>query len=380
MQTIEEASRPSLVTQAALPLLLAVLLTLAACSGGAKDGGKKDSEKGDEEPPIVPVEVVSVERGDVYAVYTGTAALETDADALVVAKVGGEVREILVEEGDKVAANQVMARLDGDRLRLEMERAQANLRKLEQEYQRNVQLHEKGLVSAGAFEDIKYELESLRAAYRLARLEYSYTEILAPIDGVVAERFIKVGNTISPNDPVFHVTDMDPLIAYVHVPEREFRRLSAGQPAELVVDAIPGAPFAARIQRISPVVDAQTGTFKITMEVPDPTGRLKPGMFGRFNIVWDAREDTLLIPRVAVLDEETEQSVFVVEDGVAQRRTVRLGYPKGGSIEVVDGLTGNEEIVVIGQNGLKDGAKVEVIRRGPAVAEPPAEAPPATDG
>jgi len=115
------------------------------------------------------------------------------------------------------------------------------------------------------------------------------------------------------------------------------------------------------------------------MEVPDPTGRLKPGMFGRFNIVWDAREDTLLIPRVAVLDEETEQSVFVVEDGVAQRRTVRLGYPKGGSIEVVDGLTGNEEIVVIGQTGLKDGAKVEVIRRGPAAAEPPAEAPPATD-
>ena len=327
------------------------------------------------------MEVTPLERGDVYAVYTGTAALETDADALVVAKVGGEVRQLLVEEGDKVEANQIMARLDGDRLRLEMERARANLRKLQQEYERNVQLHEKGLVSAGAFEDIKYELESLRAAYELARLEYSYTEIRAPIEGVVAERFIKVGNTISPNDQVFHVSDMDPLIAYVHVPEREFRRLSPGQPAQLVVDAIPSVTFEARIQRISPVVDAETGTFKITMEVPDPSDRLKPGMFGRFNIVWDARQDTLLVPRVAVLDEETERSVFVVEGDQAHRRSVRLGYPKGDRIEVLEGLTGEEQIVIIGQTGLKDGAKVEVIRRGqPAPGEEVAEADPASEG
>jgi membrane fusion protein (multidrug efflux system) len=363
----------------ALTALVMLALAATGCGGGKKQAG---AAKGDEEEtPAVPVEVASLERGDVYAVYTGTAALETDADALVVAKVGGEVRQLLVEEGDKVEANQIMARLDGDRLRLEMERARANLRKLQQEYERNVQLHEKGLVSVGAFEDIKYELESLRAAYELARLEYSYTEIRAPIEGVVAERFIKLGNTISPNDQVFHVSDMDPLIAYVHVPEREFRRLSPGQPAQLVVDAIPSITFEARIQRISPVVDAETGTFKITMEVPDPSERLKPGMFGRFSIVWDAREDTLLVPRVAVLDMETEQSVFVVEGDLAHRRNVRLGYPKGDRIEVLEGLTGDEQLVVIGQTGLKDGAKVEVIRRGqPVPSEEVAEADPGSEG
>ena len=363
----------------ALTALVMLALAATGCGGGKKQAG---AAKGDEEEtPAVPVEVASLERGDVYAVYTGTAALESDADALVVAKVGGEVRQLLVEEGDKVEANQIMARLDGDRLRLEMERARANLRKLQQEYERNVQLHEKGLVSAGAFEDIKYELESLRAAYELARLEYSYTEIRAPIEGVVAERFIKLGNTISPNDQVFHVSDMDPLIAYVHVPEREFRRLSPGQPAQLVVDAIPSITFEARIQRISPVVDAETGTFKITMEVPDPSERLKPGMFGRFSIVWDAREDTLLVPRVAVLDMETEQSVFVVEGDLAHRRNVRLGYPKGDRIEVLEGLAGDEQLVVIGQTGLKDGAKVEVIRRGqPVPSEEVAEADPGSEG
>ncbi|HRP88154.1 MAG TPA: biotin/lipoyl-binding protein, partial [Gammaproteobacteria bacterium] len=117
-----------------LPVLLTALL-LVGCKGGDAPPEAAAQEK--ESAPI-PVEVADLERGDVFAVYTGTASLETDADALVVAKVAGEVVEILAEEGDRVKEGQVLARLDGDRLRLEMERARANLRKLEQEYNRSV--------------------------------------------------------------------------------------------------------------------------------------------------------------------------------------------------------------------------------------------------
>lgn len=333
---------------------------LAACGGDAKS----DAKSGDgEDAAGVPVEVTGLTRGDVFALYTGTASLETDSDALVVAKVAGEVVEILVEEGDRVKEGQLLARLDGDRLRLEMERALANVRKLEQEYDRSVQLFERGLVSSGAFEDQKYELDALRANYRLAQLEYSYTQIRAPIPGVVSRRFIRVGNTIAVNEPVFQVTELDPLIAYIHIPEREFRRLEPGQGAELTLDAIQGQVFRARVQRISPVVDPATGTFKVTMEVPDQGGRLKPGMFGRFNIVWDAREDVLLAPRAAIVDDDVSESVFVVADGKAERRPVRTGYARGTQIEIVEGLAGDEEIVVTGQSGLKDGARVEVVRR-----------------
>lgn len=348
----------SLVRAAWLPLLVAALL-LAGCKGDsdASADGEEDAA------PAVPVEVAALQRGDVFAVYTGTASLETDADALVVAKVGGEVVEIMAEEGERVEEGQVLARLDGDRLRLEMERHRANLRKREQEYNRNVQLFERGLVSSGAFEDLKYELDALRAVYRLAELEYSYTEIRAPIDGVVARRYIRTGNTISVNEPAFRVTELDPLIAYVHIPEREFRRLEPGQPAELSVDAISGQRFEAHVQRISPVVDPATGTFKVTMEVPDQGGRLKPGMFGRFNIVWDKRQDVLLVPRVAIVDDDASESVFIVTDGKAERRPIRTGYVNGAQVEVVSGLSGSEEVVVIGQAGLRDGALVEVVRR-----------------
>ncbi len=337
---------------------LASALLLGGCGGNGEETAAEEADS-----PGIPVEVVSPERGDVFALYTGTASLETDADALVAAKVGGEVVELLVEEGDRVKAGDVLARLDGDRLRLEMQRAQANLRKLEQEYDRSVQLFERGLVSSGAFEDLKYELASLRAVYRLSELEYGYTRIRAPIDGVVAHRHLRLGNTITANEPAFRVTALDPLIAYIHIPEREFRRLEPGQEAELALDAIPGQVFEAFIKRISPVVDPATGTFKVTMEVPADDPRLKPGMFGRFNIIWDAREDVLLVPRVAVVDDDVSDSVFVVVDGSAERRAVRTGYTRGPQVEIVDGLEGDEEVVIVGQTGLRDQAKVEIVRR-----------------
>jgi membrane fusion protein (multidrug efflux system) len=358
-----------------------LLIGLGGCqpAGDASDpAASAEAGEDDEEAAPVPVEVDGAVRDEVVAIYTGTAALETDEDAMVVAKVSGEVESISVEEGDTVRAGQVLARLDGDRLRLEMERARANLAKLEQEYKRNTQLKERGLVSATAFEDIKYEMDALRAAFNLARLEVSYTEIKAPVDGVVAQRFIKVGNTLAVNDPVFHITGLDPLIAYLHVPEKEFRKLAAGQSAEVRVDAIPDKGFAGVIERISPVVDPQTGTFKVTLNVTDPSGRLKPGMFGRFNVVYDRREDTLLVPRVAMVDDESEHALFVVENGKAVRRQVRTGYPQGDQIEIVEGLDGTEEIVVVGQNGLKDGMDVEVIRR--ANEQTLAETPDATAG
>jgi membrane fusion protein, multidrug efflux system len=340
----------------AWPLLLTLLL-LAGCQGNAEESTAEEKEG-----PGIPVETVRVQRGDVVAVFTGTASLETDADALVVAKVGGQVVEILVEEGDAVEQGQVLARLDGDRLRLEMERAAANVQKVEQEYNRSIQLYERGLVSSGAFEGMKYELQALRAIHRLAQLEYDYTHIRAPIAGVVSQRHIRLGNNISVNEPAFQVTAMDPLIAYIHIPEREFRRLERGQPAELSLDAIPGPRFQASVQRISPIVDPLTGTFKVTMEVPYEDERLRPGMFGRFNIVWDERHDVLLVPRVAIVDDDVSDAIFVVVNGKAERRPVRTGYTRGNQVEIIDGLTGDEDVVVLGQSGLRDGVRVEVVR------------------
>lgn len=359
-----------------LLILLFVLIALSGCEAGF---GDKKEEKAKEEATPIPVETRQVQRGQITAVYSGTAALEVDAEANVSAKVTGELIELLVEEGDLVVSGQILARLNGDRLRLELARQRANVRKLEQDYQRNLELNEKGLVSAGAFQGMQFELESLRATLRLAQLELSYTEIRAPFDGVIAERYVKRGNTITVNQSLFKITDLDPLLIYLHVPEKEFSKLKADQKAIVQVDAISNELYQARIARISPVVDPNTGTFKVTVEVEDASGDLKPGMFGRVSVVYDTHDNSMLVPRAALVDTDSDAAVFVVEDGVAHRREVTVGYNSGADVEVLEGLSGDEEIVVIGQNTLKDGGKVRVIASEPPDSRTAIEEPPASD-
>jgi membrane fusion protein (multidrug efflux system) len=342
-------------------LLTALLLFGCGGAGGSAPADTAADTDAEETEAAIPVEVAAVARDDIYAVYSGTAALEAFAEAEVVAKVGGEIREILAEEGDTVQRGEVLARLDGDRLRLELEQARANLEKAEQEYRRNTELHEKGLLAAGAFENLKYELDALQAAFELARLEYSYTEIRAPIDGVVSERLVKVGNTIAVNTPMFRVTDLDPIVSYLHVPEKEFGKIEQGQPVLISIDALPGERFRGVVERISPVVDAGTGTFKVTVEVDEEDTALKPGMFGRLDIVYDSRPARLLVPRPAVIETESGPAVFVVRDGLVERRDVETGISWDNRLEIVSGVEESEQVVVVGQSGLRDGARVKVV-------------------
>ncbi len=341
-----------------VPAVLACALILGAC---AQEESPESEAAEEEEVVAVPVEVELPVRGDIYAVYSGTAPIEAFAEADVIAKVAGEVREILVEEGDDVRKGQVLARLDGDRLRLELNQSEANLRKLQRDYERNVDLKEKNLISSGDFDKIRYEMEALEASYNLARLELDYTQIRAPIDGVVSNRYVRIGNTVSVNDPVFEVTSLDPLVAYLHVPEREYRNIRQGQIVGIDIDALSGQRVVATVTRVSPIVDPDTGTFKITIEISDEQRRIKPGMFGRISIVYDQHVNVLQVPRSAVLEDDTETSVFVVEEDKAIRRPVVTGYSNSGMIEIAEGLTDGDRVITVGQIGLKNEALVTVI-------------------
>ena len=335
----------------------ACVLILTACQNGPGEGAKEDEE----ETPPIPVETRSPVRGDVFAVYSGTAPIEAFAEADVIAKVEGVVEQIHFEEGDDVTEGEVLARLDGDRLRLELNESRARLDKMRRDFERNKELREKGLLSEGDFEKLRFDLEALEASFNLANLELDYTRIRAPIDGVVSERYIKIGTTIRVGDPAFKVTSFDPLVAYMHVPEREYRQIRAGQPVAIDIDALAGERIFAEVTRISPVVDPQTGTFKITIEISDEERRIKPGMFGRMSIVYDVHENVLQIPRSAVIEDRGDETIFVVENGEAVRRVVQTGYGSEGMVEITDGLSDDDEVVTVGHVGLKAGAKVKVI-------------------
>ena len=362
-------------------LVLALSLALAAC-GGNQD--QKDSTEGDQQAqakdvpkdkdgkPIeivkVPVEVAKASRSAVTAAFQGTANLVPEAEADVVTKTSGVVLQIMVEEGDRVQAGQVLARLDSDRQRLALKQSEANLRKLENDFKRQEELIGRKLISQDVFDRSRYDLDTQRASYEIAKLELSYAEIRAPIGGVVSKRMVKVGNLIQLNQPLFKIDDFDPLEAMINVPEREMRLIQAAQPVQMLVDALPGAVFTGSVARVSPVVDASTGTFRVVAQFKDDSGQLRSGMFGRVRIVYDQRADALVVPRSALVGDDKDASVFVVEADVAKRRKVKLGYADGGQVEVVDGIAEGEQVVTLGQAALRDGAKVQVINSEAPVA------------
>ncbi|MCG8432733.1 MAG: efflux RND transporter periplasmic adaptor subunit [Gammaproteobacteria bacterium] len=339
----------------------AFALGLQGCGSGGEGETNEEVAEETDDTPAIPVETAQVQVGNVSAFYSGTATLEAEEEATVVAKVGGEIMQILVEEGDRVETGQLLAKIDDERLKLEVLRARANLGKLKQEYVRNKELHENDLVSSDAFERLKYDLADLEAALELAELELAYTGVRAPIDGVISERLIKVGNMITLNEAAFKITDFEPMLARLHVPERELNKLRVEQEASLTVDALPDLTFTGVIDRISPVVDANTGTFKVTVEINDQRSLLKPGMFGRVNVIYDIRNNTLLAPRSAIITEDAQSTVFLVADDIAQRKVVETGYTNNGSIEILEGLQIGDSVVTVGQTSLKDGAKVTVV-------------------
>jgi len=338
-------------------ILAAAVLIFYGCGGSSNSKGKNDKKEETE----VPVEATKVIQGTISATYTGSTNLEALEEAMVVAKVSGVVKRIFVEEGDSARAGQVLAKLDDEQYGLELNQAESILEKLSNEYERNESLVKIKIISQEAYEETRSEYFTQKAAYDLAKLRLAYTEIKAPIEGRISQRLIKVGNMVKLDQPTFLLTDFDHLLAVLHVPEKELNKLRIGFPARLTADAVPESEYSGKILRISPVVDSQTGTFKVTVEVDDPTRRLRPGMFTRVQIVYDTHENASLVPKNAILTEDTETWAFVINDGVVTKTRIETGFSNSTHVEVSSGLSVGDTVVTTGLNSLKDGSKIKVL-------------------
>ena len=374
----------------------------ALLSGCGTDGKAAQSSK----PAVdaVPVEVAQASRTPISANYSGTASLVADHEAQVVAKTSGVLKKLYVEEGDTVKAGQLLAEIDESDARSKLNSAEAQMHKSEATFAHAEAAIPKQLIPQFEYEQDKYDLQDKRAALEGARLQLSYTRILAPVDGIIAERSVKIGNMIQANQNVVRIVGMDPLQAILNVPERQLGILKSGQTVALEADALPGQKFTGNILRIAPVVDSASGTFRVTTQFHDKTATLKPGMFARVDIVYDHREDALTIPRSALIEEDGETAVFVVdkatpeasvatknaataetkaattppaESFVAHRKLVKLGYGDSDKIEIRSGLDEGTRVITVGRNAVRDGTAVQVlggVAKPKAVAEVPAGA------
>ena len=347
-------SSPFRARRAAGTLVLAVLIAVSAGCGGA-DGPGKDATA----QAAIPVEVAQASHQAVTANYSGTATLEAVGEAQVVAKTSGIILKLLVEEGMHVEKGQLLAQLDDDAVRNKLAQASATLKKAEAAFDKSEKGIAKSLIPRSDYDRDKFDLETQHAVVEGAKIELAYTRILAPISGVIAKRSVKLGNLVTVNQTLFQIVDMEPLQAVLNVPERDLGTLKSGQPVHLRVDALPDKNFEGTVARIAPVVDAASGTFRATCEFRDATKTLKPGMFGRIDVVYDQRHDALVVPRSALVEEDGESAVFVIEPAPAKkandkdkRREIERQVGRGGRRREEAGRTAVRRQASCGQDRL----------------------------
>lgn len=329
----------------------------ARAKGKAKGpwGGGPDGGRGAE--PAVPVIVASVTTDDMQAFLDGSATFEAEDAVEVVSQATGVVAKLDAEEGDRVERGQVLAQLDYEDLELAEARARSEFDRLTAEFERARRLSAESFLSEEEFQRIQFDLRRTEIDWKTARLNLDRTRIAAPIRGIVTRRDINVGQLVRENETVYEVVDFASLIAPVFVPEKYLPDLHVGQEAIVTTRGAGGDAVRGRVQRISPVVDSQSGTVRVVVRLPDDR-RLRPGMFADVQLVLDAHEDVVVVPKKALVYDDERPHAFVVEDGVAVRRALSLGYQDASRAEVTSGLDEGDIVVLVGQSTLKNGSPV----------------------
>lgn len=309
----------------------------------------------------MPVEVFEVQSGAISSYLQLSSTVETEQVVDVYALVGGIVERIYVEEGMKVEQDQALLQLEDDEIVLNENRAEVDYQQQQAAFARLQEMHGQQLVSDEEFENARFTLKQAEITRDKARLTRQRTTIRSPISGIVAERLVQNGDLVNTATKLFVVADQTEKICRVWVPERDLPKLAVGQEAVISSEIAKMGSFGGWIKRISPVVDPQTGTCKITIGIKDPQSKLRTGMFVRAEVVIDTHHDAILAPKNALVYENDLEWVYVVKDTLAVKKRVKIGFSNGNRFEALEGLTCGDRVVVVGQNTLKDSVGVRVV-------------------
>lgn len=355
----------------------------AGATGGGGRGGRGRGPSG----PMT-VDMAAAERHEVIEYITVVGNLVGAATVDVVPRIAGRIESMFVQLGDRVAIGQPVAKIEDREIREQINQSEANLRvNLATVEQRQNDLRvrettlgrmrasfEQGLISQQALEDAEAQYNAAVSQVSVAqaqasqtqarideqRIALSNTTVTSPVDGFVSRRSLDPGAFAGANTVLLSVVDIGTVRMVANLVEKDVKRVRAGVPASVEVDAFPGERFSGQVSRVAPVFDPATRTASMEIEVPNPGFRLKPGMYARVQLTVDRQADTLTVPRNAVVDTDGRRGVFLVEDDIARFREVRTGLQDADRVQVLDGLTEGERVVTIGALGLRDGDRVIV--------------------
>ena len=328
----------------------------------SKNKSAKDVKDDDEEEVIINVEATEIYPGDAISVFKTTTILQADLESAVTSKASGIVLEITAEVGDKVKAGDVLAVLESDVQQLRYKSAKANYQKVLNNYERAKSLLKKGLANKESVDNLKFETQSLKTSLEQAKLDLEFTKIKAPISGIITQRNIKKGNLIQLNTAVYQIVDFDSLQAVINVPEDKWNLFKKGLKVNFKFTSL-DAVVKGDILRIEPIIDSSTGTFKVVIAIEDSNKyNLRPGLFGKTEIIIDEHKNTKLISKNAVIREDGKAYVYEINpDNTVTKHDLTLGYEMDDTLEVISGIELGTKVVTTGKNNISEDSKVEVI-------------------
>ncbi len=290
----------------------------------------------------VPVETVRVIRSNIGIFLVNNCTLEPEKQVDVVAKTFGTVLNILVEEGDYVKSGIPLAKLDDEETLLALREAKLRKDNAERVYKSSLDNFNENIISKDEFEDKGFQLDIATVELERKQLEYEYTTIESPLDGIVVERNIEEGYYIEKDQMVFKIADFDPILARIYIPEKDINKVVEGQTARVISESLPNIEFKGKVKMVSPVVDPESGTVKVTIEMEGLSGgTLRPGMFASVFTIVDHHQDALLIPKKALILEAETDEVFVVKDFVVL----------SVNTDAINGLTLGDSAVCVQKRG-----------------------------
>lgn len=359
-------------------LLAAALLAapaLVACGGdgeaaqgaqagarGGPGGGGPGGGRGGAGARTAVVETAEVVVGSVARDVNVSGVVEPIRTVGVNSQVAGALVAVGAEEGMRVQAGQVLARLDDREIAAQERSAQAEYAVRSAAYERARTLRESQVITQAEYERDRAAYEAGRAQLEQLRTRRGYAVIRAPLSGVVTEKMVEAGDVVGAQTRLFTIGDLSTMVVRVAVSELDVVNLSPGDAVRVALDAHPGRELAGTIRRIFPAADP--GTRLVPVEValrPADAGIARPGFLARVTMALGAKENVMLVPASAIVGGSGSQNVYVVEDGKALRRSVGTGLTSRGQVEIVSGLSPGEAVVVVGNNSLRDGAEVRIV-------------------
>jgi membrane fusion protein (multidrug efflux system) len=314
------------------------------------------------EVPVVRVITLTLKPRRLVDKINLPAQVEPSEEVWVKSEVPGQVVKVLVKEGQRVKRGQVLVRLDDRDYRTRLARTEANYKLAKLNYDRTEALVKKKIAAPTKLDEIEAQLKDLTAQRTEAQLALSRTRISSPTSSLLNEIEAKKGDFLAVGDPVAQILEIDHVKVIVGVPESDVAAIFDLEEAEVIIEALGKRRVKGKKVFLSRQPRSLARLFDLELRVPNPDGRILPGMFARVELVKQVFNQALAIPLYAVISQGDEYLAFVEQEGRARRRNITPGVLAGWQVQVTSGLEAGDRVIVVGHRLLDDGQEVEVIK------------------